>query len=152
AATASAEAILTPEGTFTSWDVTADVQGFANGSFPNYGWLITGQATANLLYKLASSEWLDPPSALPEMVIEYLLAPGVVPTPTPAATATPTPTPTATPSPPPTETPTPPPTPTATPTPTETPTPTATPIPTDTPTPTVTPTPARFPVWLPLIR
>lgn len=146
AATASAEAVLTPEGTFTSWDVTADVQGFADGSFPNYGWLITGQAAANLLYKLASSEWLDPPSALPEMVIEYLLAPGTIPTPTPAATATPTPTPTATPSPTPTETPTP------TPTPTETPTPTATPIPTDTPTPTATPTPVTYPVWLPLIR
>ncbi len=138
AATTSAETPITPEGTFTTWEVTADVQGFADGSFPNYGWLLTGQATANLLYKFAGSEWLDPASALPELLIEYTLAPGTVPTPTPTTT------PTATPSP----------TPTATPTATATPLPSATPTPTETPSPTATPTvtPASFSVWLPLLR
>ncbi|MCO6449642.1 MAG: DNRLRE domain-containing protein [Caldilineales bacterium] len=133
----------------TDWDVTADVQDFVSGAAPNYGWMITGDATANLSYKLYSHDWNDPDLS-PALSLEYILPAGGLPSPTPLASATPTTTPTVTP------------TPTATSTSTPTETPTSTPIPTDTPTPTATltptatatlgPPPGSLPVWLPVIQ
>ncbi len=157
----SAQATLSRAGVQTTWDVTADMQSFAQGQAPNYGWLLNGTAATTSLYRLASSNW-NQGDPLPELSIEYILPGGTLPTPTPIATATPTRTATPTSTPTPTETPTPTATPTetatptATPTetPTETPTPTSTPTDTPTPTPTATPTatPVSIPIWMPLIR
>ena len=143
AAAPSATGYLKQTGGYTTWDVTADVQAFADGEAQNYGWQLTGSATASLNYKLASSDYLDA-NLRPEMDIEYVLPAGTLPSPTPVASPTASPTPTSTPTPTPTETPT------------LTPTPTATAVPTDTPTPTATatlgPPPGSLPVWLPVIR
>ncbi|MBX7234684.1 MAG: DNRLRE domain-containing protein [Caldilineales bacterium] len=157
----SAQATLSRAGVQTIWDVTQDVQAFAQGQAPNYGWLLNGTGATTSLYKLASSNW-NQANPLPELSIEYILPGGTLPTPTPIATATPTRTPTPTTTPTPTKTPTPTVTPTETATPTATPTetPTATPTPTETPTetptstPTATPTatPVSVPIWMPLIR
>ncbi|NOX62061.1 MAG: DNRLRE domain-containing protein [Chloroflexi bacterium] len=92
------ERYLAPENAQTVWDVTKDVQDFVSGAAPNYGWLITGEATASLLYKMYSNDWTDE-TLLPEMNFEYIFPSGSLPTPTPAASPTATPTPTLTPTP-----------------------------------------------------
>jgi len=81
AATSSADVPLAAVGDFTEWNVTADVQDFATGNAANYGWQITGDASANQLYKLVSSDWNEP-ERLPELSLEYTLPGGTVPTPT----------------------------------------------------------------------
>jgi len=144
---------------WVSWDVTADVAAFLQGT-PNHGWVIhkrdearngradygsregaTGQAPRLVLTVAAATATVTPlttgtvtPSATP-------LPPSPTPSDTPTAAPTPTDTPTDTPTATPTHTDTPTATPTHTDTPTATPTNTDTPTITPTSTPTSTPTP-----------
>ncbi len=143
AAEASAESALAPKDKSSWFTITEDVRDYLSGEKENNGWLIVGEAGANVMAQIASSDNVNS-DLLPELYFEYTLPSGDLPDPTPVAT--PTPTATATPTQTPTPTVTPPAT--ATPTPTATATPTATSSPTTTPTATATP----IPHWLPLIQ
>jgi pimeloyl-ACP methyl ester carboxylesterase len=133
------------------FDVTAVVQGWADGSLANNGLLLRGDSSYSSDYiNFSSSEAVL--ADRPKLVVTYRgPAPIYTATPTPTNTPTHTPTPTFTPTRTntPTRTPTNTATPTYTPTQTSTPTPTHTPTntstPTRTPTPTLSPTPTLTP-------
>jgi photosystem II stability/assembly factor-like uncharacterized protein len=66
----------------TWFDITTDINDFANGRAQNYGWVLRGDAGAQISYSLASSQHRNP-DCLPEIYFEYTLPPGALPTPTP---------------------------------------------------------------------
>jgi hypothetical protein len=72
----------------TWFTITKDVNDFVNGNAENYGWVLRGDAGAQINSVLASSQHRNP-DCLPEMYFEYTLPSGTVPTPTPVATPTP---------------------------------------------------------------
>src|SRR6266513_500889 len=113
--------------TWSSPQMTADVQSWLDNPATNFGWLVlgdeSGMATAK---RFDTRESINPPV----LTIQYTTS-TPTPTPTSSPTATPTPTPTPTPS--------------ITPTPTATATATATPTATPTPTPTPFSHPLLFP-------
>ena len=113
--------------TWSSPQLTADVQSWLDNSGTNFGWLVLGDESGIATAKRFDTRESASP---PVLTIQYTTtAPTPTPTPTPTISPTPTPTPT-------------PPT-----TPTPTPTPTATP--TVTPTPTASPTPFSHPLLFP---
>jgi FtsP/CotA-like multicopper oxidase with cupredoxin domain len=87
--------------TWTSPQMTADVQSWLDNPSGNFGWLVKGDESADTAAKrFDSSESVNPPV----LTIQYTppLTPtptGPTPTPTPTPVITPTPTPTPTPSP-----------------------------------------------------
>ena len=72
----------------TWFNVTKDINDFVNDNVENHGWVMRGEAGAQINYQLATSQNRNP-DCLPEMYFEYTLPSGVVPTPTPMPTATP---------------------------------------------------------------
>src|SRR5438067_3298181 len=109
--------------TWSSPQMTAEVQSWLDNPATNFGWLVSGdESTGATAKRFDTRESASPPV----LTIQYTTA---TPTPTPTATATPTTTPSSTP----------------TPTPTTTATPTATATPTITPTPTPFSRPLLFP-------
>jgi FtsP/CotA-like multicopper oxidase with cupredoxin domain len=100
--------------TWSSPQMTADVQSWLDNPATNFGWLVLGDESGSATAKRFDTRESTNP---PVLTIQY-------------TASTPTPTPTSSP--------------TATPTPTPTPTPSITPTPTATATPTVTPTPTPF--------
>ncbi len=74
----------------TWFDVTGDVSDFVSGAAPNNGWILRGDAGANINYNLASTQNANP-DCFPEMYFEYTYPSGVLPSPTPVATPTPAP-------------------------------------------------------------
>jgi FtsP/CotA-like multicopper oxidase with cupredoxin domain len=126
-ATASASQLVGAVGVYTwsSPQMTADVQSWLDNPQTNFGWLVLGDESGIATAKrFDTRESADPPV----LTIQY------------TTTGTPTPTPSITP------------TPTATTSPTQTPSPTATATPTPTPTPTVTPTPFSHPLLFPPVN
>src|SRR5438067_3442148 len=102
--------------TWSSPQMTAEVQSWLDNPATNFGWLVSGdESTGATAKRFDTRESASPPV----LTIQYTTA---TPTPTPTATATPTTTPSSTP----------------------TPTPTTTATPTATATPTITPTPTPF--------
>ena len=69
----------------TWFTITEDVQKFASGELENYGWVLRGDAGAQINYALASTRHKNP-DCLPEVYFEYTYPPGTLPEPTPAAT------------------------------------------------------------------
>ncbi len=69
----------------TWFTITSDVQQFVAGEENNYGWVLRGEAGAQINYVLGSSR-NDNPDCLPEIYFEYTFPSGSIPTPTPAAT------------------------------------------------------------------
>jgi hypothetical protein len=147
---------------YKTWDATAMVRDWVNGTYPNHGLVLSAQSPTVFGMYFRSRESL---AHRPRLVVDCSLPPD---TPTPTATATSTSSPTASPTPSPTATRTstatntatatatrthtptptrtPTPSPTATASPTRTPTSTSTPSPTaTTPTPTPTPTATSTP-------
>ncbi len=68
----------------TWFTITSDVQQFVAGEENNYGWVLRGDAGAQINYVLGSSR-NDNPDCLPEIYFEYTFPSGSIPTPTPAA-------------------------------------------------------------------
>jgi len=58
--------------TFTSAGMAADVQGWVDGSFSNFGWLLTGSVTQQNVRKLASGEAV---SGQPQLSVTYSVVP-----------------------------------------------------------------------------
>jgi predicted outer membrane repeat protein len=147
---ADPESVLTTTGNrqWYSFDLTAAVQGWLQGTLANNGLLLRDTSPDEISFYFASAEY-EPLEYRPRLVIRWRR----LPTPTPTATATATDTPTVTPtaSPTATEMPTITPTTTAIVTATSTPTLTTTPTATTTPTHTLTPTPSKWTVYLPLL-
>lgn len=152
----------TPESTFVAdrlgiWyhlDVTRVVDGWVNGSLPNYGLSLQAldPSDTDVMHFTASDDVAADGSIANRPILTVLYVPPPTPTPTDTATPTPTPTHTETPTPTPTLTSTPTQTATPTQTPTRTPTATATPTSTMIPTPTLTPIPTPHRIYLPHIK
>ena len=68
----------------TWFTITDDVQRFASGDEENNGWVLRGDANAQINYVLASTRHSNP-DCLPEAYFEYTFPPGTIPQPTPAA-------------------------------------------------------------------
>ena len=154
------QAVLDSTDKWVSILVTNMTQQWVWDSSQNFGVLLRGADSGEVLYYLASA---DSPNNRPRLRLRYNYQPTPTPSPTHTATATytntpsptatttntltptMTPTVTRTPSPKPTNTPAP----TSTPRPTDTPAPTSTPVPTNTPVPSETPTPTYTPTQTP---
>lgn len=87
--------------TWTSAQMTADVQAWLNNPASNFGWLVKGDESVDTAAKrFDSSESVNPPTLTIQYNAPITLTPtGPTPTPTPTPVVTPTPTPTPTPSP-----------------------------------------------------
>jgi len=66
----------------TWFDVTKDMREFIAGRVPNYGWVLRGEAGAQINYSLGTSQNQNP-DCRPEMYFEYTFPSGALPTPTP---------------------------------------------------------------------
>ena len=68
-----ATAIVPPCGNWMEWDVTEDVKDFANGTKPNYGWLIkdTENYAQNCPASFFRSKEYTDPNYIPQLVVTY---------------------------------------------------------------------------------
>ncbi len=67
----------------TWFTITDDVQRFASGERENQGWILRGDAGAQINYVLGSTRHANP-DCRPEVYFEYIYPPGTLPQPTPA--------------------------------------------------------------------
>lgn len=75
-AEATAFATVTNTGQFFDWNVTADVKGFLEASFSNYGWWIINQSSATASRKYFASSDNATAEQRPKLIIFYVVPEG----------------------------------------------------------------------------